>query len=183
MAGRNIMPRQPEPFRGPRDDPRLVIHRGPGPLPPHPAALEEELEIQHRDMQRILAENRHVIDENVILQRELAAINDEIHRLGQVIPKLRADKDARARDLIERGLKLESELRGAEPLRAEVVQLRAEAQKLSSLRQDLSTQVQTLTKDITRMKAENQQVSAMRNDIDEIRKEIMETRLDVWYLH
>uniref|UniRef100_A0A5B6ZQM3 Protein FLX-like 3 n=1 Tax=Davidia involucrata TaxID=16924 RepID=A0A5B6ZQM3_DAVIN len=176
MAGRNRMTRQPDGFRGFRDGPRPVLQRGSGPLPLHPAALEEELEIQHRDIQRILAENRHVIDENVILQRELAAAKDEIHRLGQVIPKLHADKEAQAREMIERGLKLEAELRSCEPLRSEVMQLRAEAQKLNALRQELSAQVQTLTKDITKLQAENQQLIAMRADIDGMHKELLEAR-------
>ncbi|KAM7464342.1 hypothetical protein LguiA_032463 [Lonicera macranthoides] len=176
MAGRNRMARQHENLRGPRDAPPPIFHRGPGPLPPHPAILEEELELQHRDIQRIHAENRHVIDENVLLQRELTAVKDEIHRLGQVIPKLQADKDAQARELIERGLKLENELRAVEPLRAEVGQLRAEAQQLNSLRQDLSTQVQTLSKDMTRLQSENQQLVALRTDIDEMHKDLVETR-------
>ncbi|KAA8529166.1 hypothetical protein F0562_034035 [Nyssa sinensis] len=176
MAGRNRMPRQPDGFRGFRDGPQPVFHRGPGPLPLHPAVMEEELEIQHRDIQRILAENRHLIDENVNLQRELAAAKDEMHRLGQVIPKLRADKDAQTRELIERGLKLEAELHAVEPLRIEVMQLRAEAQKLNALRQDLSSQVQTLTKDTTQLQAENQQLSAMRADIDGMHKELLEAR-------
>lgn len=177
------MPRHPEPYRGPRDDPRVLMQRGLGPLPPHPAALEEEIELQHRDIQRILAENRHVIDENVVLQRDLAAFNDEMHRLGQMIPKLQAEKDAQIRDLMERGLKLETELRDIEPVRAEVIQLRAEAQKLNSLRQDLVTQVQNLTKDTTRIKSENQQISVMRNDIEGMRKELTEARLEVLINH
>lgn len=179
MEGKNRMPRYPEPYRGPRDDPRVLMHRGLGPLPPHPAALEEEIELQHRDIQRILADNRHVMDENVVLQRDLGAVNDELHRLGQMISKLRAEKDAQTRDLIERGLKLESEVRDIEPLRAEVVQLRDEAQKLNSVRQDLVAHVQNLTKDVTRIKSENQQISAMRNDIDGMRKELTEARLKV----
>ena len=54
------MPRHPENFRGLRDVPRSVMNRGPGPLPIHPAALEDELEMQHREMQRIIAENRQI---------------------------------------------------------------------------------------------------------------------------
>ncbi|XAR52405.1 hypothetical protein NMG60_11020486 [Bertholletia excelsa] len=176
MAGRNRLPYPPEGVRGFRKDPRPVLHRGPGPLPPHPAALQEELEIQSRDIQRILADNRLVIDENVILQRELAAAKDEMHRLGQVIPKLRADGEAQTRELIERGLKLEAELFAAEPLRTEVMHLRAEAQKLNSSRQDLSAQVQTLTKDLTRLKVENQQLNAMKAEIDALHKELLEAR-------
>ncbi|KAE9451029.1 hypothetical protein RHGRI_026911 [Rhododendron griersonianum] len=157
MAGRQRLPRHREEFHGFREAPRPALHRGPGPFPIHPAALEEELEIQHRDMQKILSENRHVMDENMILQRELAAAKDEFRRLDQVIPKLRADREAQVRELIDRGLKLEAELRDVEPLRMEVMQLRAEAQNLNALRHDLSAQVQTLTKDINRAKAEHKQ--------------------------
>ncbi|XP_057963432.1 protein FLX-like 3 [Malania oleifera] len=176
MAGRNRLPHHADGLRGFRDGPRPVLNRGPGPLPLHPAAMEEEIELRHRELQRIVAENRHVIEDNTILERELAAAKEEIHRLGQVIPKLRADKDAQARELIERGLKLEAELRAAEPLRAEVVQLRAEVMKLNTLRQDLSGQVQGLTQDITRMKAENQQFMALRTDVEGMHKEVAEAR-------
>ena len=79
------MPRQPDNFRGFRDVPPPVLHRGHGPLPIHPAAMEEELEIQHRDIQRILAENRHVVEENTILQRELEGVKDQIRKLDQVM--------------------------------------------------------------------------------------------------
>ncbi|RVW45533.1 Protein FLX-like 3 [Vitis vinifera] len=164
MAGRNRMPRNPngfrgfrdgppnpDGFRGFRDGPPPVLNRGPGPLPLHPVAMEEELELQHRELQRIVAENRHVIDDNTMLQSELAAAKDDIHRLGQIIPKLRADREVQARELIDRGLKLEADLRAVEPLRTE-----------------------GLTQDVARLQAENQQLIAMRADIDRMRKELAE---------
>ncbi|XP_009777705.1 protein FLX-like 3 [Nicotiana tabacum] len=183
MAGRNRMPRQPDNFRGFRDGPppRVIMQRGPGPLPPHPAALEEELEIQHRDMQRILGENRHVIDENVMLERELSAVKDEMHRLSQVIPKMRADNEAQVREYIDRGMRLEADLRATEPLRLEVIQLKAEAQKLTAVQKELSAQVQALTKDSNRLQTENKQLSAIKTDIDKMRKELMEARRQFEY--
>ncbi|KAG2664124.1 hypothetical protein I3760_16G064800 [Carya illinoinensis] len=176
MAGRSHMPRQPENFRGSRDGPRLVVNRGPGPLPIHPSALEEEFQMQHREMKRTVVENRLIINDNTHLQRELTAANDEIHRLGQVIHKLQAEKDAHVRELIERGLKLEADLHASEPLRAEVLHLRAEVQKMNALRQDLSAQVQSLTQDINHLQAENQQLIAMRDDTDMMRKDLIEAR-------
>ncbi|KAK9091264.1 hypothetical protein Sjap_024441 [Stephania japonica] len=178
MAGRNRMPRYPmnEGSRGFVEGPRPILVHGPGPLPLHPASLEEELVIQREEIHRILSDNRKLVDENVILQRELIAAKDEIHRVGEVIPQLRAEKESQARELIQRGLKLESELRGAEPLRVEVMQLRGEAQKLNALRQDLSSQIQGLTQKLTRLQAENKQVPAMKADIDGMRQELMRAR-------
>ncbi|PKI73033.1 hypothetical protein CRG98_006584, partial [Punica granatum] len=178
MAGRNRVSRHPENFRDFRDGlPPPLLTRRLGPLPPlHPAALEEELEIKHREMQRIVAENRAIIDDNTHLQRELRAAKDEIHRLGQGILKLRAEKEAQKRELIDNKLKLEALLRAAEPVRKEVVQLRNEVQKLNAIRQDLSAQVQGLTKDATRLQAENQQLIPMRADFDVLRKELYEAR-------
>lgn len=161
MAGRNHMPHHPE-------GPRSVLIR--------PAALEEELEMQQREIQRIIAENRLVIDDNTLLQMELSAAKDEIHRLGKVIPTLRAEKEARVRDLVQRGLKLEADFRATEPLRAEVVQLRDEVQKLNTLRQELSSQVQGLTKYTNRLKAEHRQLVYLRTDVDGLRKELVEAR-------
>ena len=57
----------------------------------------------------------------------MTTAKDEIHRFGQIIPKLRANREVHAKELIERGLKLEADLRAAEPLRIEVIQLRANA--------------------------------------------------------
>ncbi|KAI4313930.1 hypothetical protein L6164_026872 [Bauhinia variegata] len=176
MAGRHRMPRHSDGFRGYRDGPRPIMNRGPGLLPPHPAALEEELELQRRDIQNILAENRVVVDDNTILQRQLTAAKEDTYRLGQIMQKVQADKEAHTRELIERGRKLEADLRASEPLKAEVMQLRAEVQKLNSLRQDLLAKVQGLTQDINRLKTENQQIVAMRADIDRMRKELIEAR-------
>ncbi|KAL3644657.1 hypothetical protein CASFOL_009837 [Castilleja foliolosa] len=170
MSGRNRMPRHQDNFR---DDPRRVPHHG---AHPHPVSLEEELELQHRDIQRLFSENRHVVDDNVMLQREVTAVKDEIGRLGQVIPKLRAEREAQRRELIERGLKLEDEVRSAEPLKAEVAQLRDESKKLSSQRHELSAQIQSLTKDANRLKTDNKQAEAMKSDIDKIRKEVVDAR-------
>ncbi|RAL36893.1 hypothetical protein DM860_016835 [Cuscuta australis] len=176
MSGRSrLPPRQPDNFKGYRDGPtplQPVMQRGPPPLPPHPAALEEELEIQRRDMESILAENRYILDENVMLERELTATKDKIIRFSQSISKLHADNEAEAREYIDRELKLETELHSAEPLRAEVGSLRNELQTLTALQNELSTQVQSLTKDLNKLHSENKKLSAMKAEVDEMHKEL-----------
>ncbi|KAF3793941.1 FLX-like 3 protein [Nymphaea thermarum] len=160
------------------------MHEGPpiplgpmrGPPHPHPAALEEELEIQHEEIRRLLTDNRRLAEDRMALQHELVGAKEELHNLGQLIPKLNAEKEMQTRDLIEKGLKLEADLRASEPLKAEVLQLRAEVQKLDAIRQELSAQIQGLTQDLTRMQAENQQIPALRADIDGLRQELIRAR-------
>ena len=102
--------------------------------------------------------------------------SNEIHRFGQIISKLRANREVHAKELIERGLKLEADLRAVEPLRIEVIQLRANAYKLNASRQDFSVQVQGHTHDVARLQAENQQLIATRADIDRMHKEAIDAR-------
>ena len=78
--------------------------------------------------------------------------SNEIRRFGQIIPKLRANREVHAKEFIERGLKLEAyHLSAAESLRIEAIQLRSNAQKLNASRQDLSVQVQGHTHDVARL--------------------------------
>lgn len=177
MAGRNRIPR--EAF----DNRRGYIPEGPPvrgplarPMPPHPAMLEEELEMQHHEIRRLLGENRRLVEDRIALQRELGVAKEELHRMNLAIGDIRAEQEMHSRELIERGLKLEADLRATEPLRNEATQLRVEVQRLNSIRQDLSGQVQTLTKDIAKLQADNKQIPLLRADVDGLHQELMRAR-------
>ncbi|XP_068659069.1 protein FLX-like 3 [Aristolochia californica] len=178
MAGRTRMPRHPlnDGAHGFHEAPPSILLRHGPPLPPHPATLEEELMIQRGEIHRLHAENRHLVEDHMSLHRDLMVSKDEMHSLSELIPKLRAEKESHIRDLIERGLKLEAELRAIEPLRSEVLQLRSEAQKLNALKQEMTTQIQGLKKDLNRLKAENQQIPAMRVDLEGRHQELLRAR-------
>lgn len=154
--------------------------RGPMPRPPHPALLEEELEIQHGEIRRLIGENRRLAEDRLGLQRELAVTKEEIHRMNMAVTEIRADKEAHSRELIEKGLKLEADLRATEPLKNEVIQLRAEAQKLNALRQEMTAQVQNLSQDLKKLQADNQEVPLMRTEIDGLRQELVRARLYIF---
>jgi len=175
MAGRGRMPRQPfdDGRRGYPDGP--FVH-GPVPRQPHPALLEE-LDMQQHEIHRLVADNRRLVEDRMIFQQELGAAKEEIHRRTMAITEMRAEKEAHLRELIEKGLKLETDLRATEPLRNDVMQLRKEVQKLNALRQELSGQLQNLTQELTRAQAENQQIPAMRTEIDGLKQELVRARL------
>jgi hypothetical protein len=170
MAGRNRIPRELY------NDRRGFIVERPfirGHPMPQPAFLEEELEMQHAEIRRLLGDNRRLIEDRMGLQQELGAAKEELHRMNIVISEIRAEQDV----LIKKGLKLEADLRVTEPLKNETVQLRAEIQKLSSSKQELVGQVQTLKQDVARLQADNHQIPLLRGEIEGLHQELMHTRL------
>lgn len=177
MAGRNRIPREAYENR------RVYLPEGhvvrgplPQPMPPHPALLEEELELQHLEIRRLFGENRRLVDDRIAMQRDLGAAKEELHRMNLIINDIREEQDLHSRELIERGLKLEDELRAAEPLKKEAVHLRSEVKKLNSINQDLSVQVKTLTKELGKLQSDNQQIPLLRAEVDGLHQELMRAR-------
>ncbi|KAL3840820.1 hypothetical protein ACJIZ3_025411 [Penstemon smallii] len=182
MAGRNRMSRQAFDHRRgyPLDE---HVARAPlaRPMPPHPALLEEELEIRHVEIRRLLDENRRLVEDRISLERELTAAKEDLRRRNIAIADIRAEQELQSRELIERGLNLEADLRATEPLKNEASHLRAEIQRLNSIRQDLSRQVQTLSKDLAKLQADNQQIPVLRNEIDGLHEEMIRARTAIDY--
>lgn len=177
MAGRHHYPREAY-------DNRHGYHpggppsRGPmsRPMPPHPAILEEELEMQHHEIRRLLGENRRLVEDRIALQRELGAAREELRRMNNAVADIQADNEMHSRQLIEKGLKLEADLRAAEPLKNEAAQLHAEVERLNSIRHDLSGQVQILKKDLAKLQADNKQLPSLRAEHERILQELMHAR-------
>ncbi|KAK6125106.1 hypothetical protein DH2020_016236 [Rehmannia glutinosa] len=157
--------------------------RGPlaRPMPPHPALLEEELEIRHVELRRLLGENRRLVEDRIALERELTAAKEELRRMNLAIADMRAEQELQSRELIERSRKLEADLRATEPLKNEAAQLRAEIQRLNAMRQDLSGQVQALSQDLAKLRADNQQIPVLRSEIDGLHQELLRARTAIDY--
>ncbi|XP_028756270.1 protein FLX-like 3 [Neltuma alba] len=184
MSGRNRGPREPINDRRGYPPERLFIPGPPlprPPMPPHPALLEEELEMQHTEIRRLVLENRRLIEDRMVFQRDLAATKEELHRMNLAIAEIHAERDLHAREFNEKRQKLESDIRATKPLKNEAVQLRAEVQQLKNVNKDLEAKVQTLTQDLLRLQADNQQIPMLKADIDGIHQELMRARSMVDY--
>ncbi|CAN0878006.1 Protein FLX-like 3 [Linum grandiflorum] len=185
MAGRNRMPREvygdrhgfpPERHHHIRGHP--MPHRPP---PPHPALLEEELERQHVHMRRLSGENRRLVEDRIALQQDLGAAKEELHRMNMVISDIRSEQEMRSRELIEKGMKLEADLRATEPLKGEALQLRAEVKRLKDAKQELAAQVQNLKRDLERAQVENKQIPGLKREIEGLHKDLMHARGAIEY--
>ncbi|CAO2188286.1 unnamed protein product [Urochloa humidicola] len=171
MAGRHRVPRQYH------DDPRG--HRdAPPPLARtravSPRRLEEELSSRRAEMRRIHEDNQRLADEIVGLRQTIPLMKEDLHASSQAVPKLRAEKELESRELTQRNLKLEAELRALEPLRQDALHLRSEAGKLAA-------KVQSLLKELEHHKSESQKIPAMIAERDALRQELIQARAALEY--
>ncbi|KAJ7981902.1 Protein FLX-like 1 [Quillaja saponaria] len=154
---------------------------GPRSIPPHRAIIEEHLAAQHQDIQGLLVDNQRLAATHVALKQELEASQHGLQRMAHFADSLRADKDVQMRELYEKSVRMEVDLRAVEAMRAELLQLHADIKELTSMRQELTGQVQAMTQDLARMTADLQQVPALRAEIEAMKQELQRARAAIEY--
>ncbi|KAL4294027.1 hypothetical protein AHAS_Ahas18G0187000 [Arachis hypogaea] len=143
------------------------------PIPLHPAAIiEERLAAQHQDIQGLLGDNQRLAATHVALKQELEAAQHELQRMAHYRESLRADTDARMRELYDKSVHLEADLRGAEAMRVELLQVHTDIKELTAVRQELTGQVQAMTQDLARMNADLKRMPALKADVEAMKQEL-----------
>ncbi|XP_062011724.1 protein FLX-like 1 [Rosa rugosa] len=154
---------------------------GPRSLPPHPAIIEEHLAAQLQDIQGLLVDNQRLAATHVALKQELEAAQFELQRMAYHVDSMRSDKDVQMRDLYDKSVRLEMDLRGVEAMRAELLQVRADIKELTVARQELSGQAQAMTQDLARINADLQQAPILRAEIESMKQELQRARAAIEY--
>ncbi|KAK6934108.1 hypothetical protein RJ641_034263 [Dillenia turbinata] len=179
---RGVVPMPPHPvLLEEMREPQFAIGRGP-PLPPHhPAIIEERLAAQHQEIQALLVDNQRLAATHVALKQELEVAQYELQRTAHVAGSLQAEKDMQMRELFDKSIKLEVDLRGVEAMRAELMQVRTDIKELTSTRQELNGQVQAMTQDLNRASSDLQQVPALKAEIEGMKQELQRARAAIEY--
>ncbi|XP_021287894.1 protein FLX-like 1 isoform X1 [Herrania umbratica] len=154
---------------------------GPRGLPPHPAIFEERLAAQLQEIQGLLADNQRLAATHVALKQELEAAQHELQRMACYVDSLRVEKDVQMREMYEKSVQLEVDLRGAEAMRAELVKVNADIKQLNAVRQDLTGQVQVMSQDLARIMTELQQAPALKAEIENVKQELQRARAAIEY--
>ncbi|KAF8409166.1 hypothetical protein HHK36_005240 [Tetracentron sinense] len=155
--------------------------RGPRPLPPHPAIIEEHLAAQHQEIQGLLIDNQRLAATHVALKQELEAAQHELQRMAHIAGSIHAENDIQMREVYEKSMKMEADLRAGEAMRAELLQVGADIRKLNAARQELTGQVQAYTQDLTRATGDLQQVPALKGEIESMKQELQRARAAIEY--
>ncbi|KAI6686971.1 hypothetical protein NL676_032884 [Syzygium grande] len=171
MAARNYLPPQSAArLRHSLEDPRLL------PRLPQVAALEERAASQHREIQSLLAENQRLLATHVALKQELSLSQQELRRLSSAAAEVKAERDAQVREVYERSLKMEAEVRDINSMAAELAQVRRRALNLGAERKELIVQLRCLEEEVLRAASELKQVPLVKSEIEAMREEIQRGR-------
>lgn len=177
--GRGLGP-MPHPAH-PEDMRESQFGRGHGPPPHYPVFIEDRLAAQHQDIQAFLVDNQYLAATHVALKQELESAQLKLQRMGHFAGNLHAEKDVQMRDLYEKSIKMEVDLRGVEAMKAELLQVRGDIKELNAARQELTSQVQAMTQDLSRITADLQQAPALKAEIETMKQELQRARAAIEY--
>lgn len=153
------------------DDPRLLHHHH----------IEDRISARHRDIQSLLLDNQRLAATHVALKQELSSAQHDLRYLSSTASTVKTEASAQVRDVYERSLKLEAQLRSIDGFNSELSQVKADVQKLTSDRKELVAKLQTLDDDLLKERAHLHQLPAIKADIDSMHQEIQRGRAAVEY--
>ncbi|KAG6761207.1 hypothetical protein POTOM_034408 [Populus tomentosa] len=181
MAGRNhlqlreIPLSRVTPLSRSTTDPRHLHTR------PHRHLLEDRISTQHREIQSLLLDNQRHAATHVALKQEVSLSQQDLRYLSTLAADVKAERDNQIREVYQRSLKLDSELRSIDAMSAELVQVRTDVQKLTLQRQDMTAQLKEMNSEIVKAETETQQVGVIKEEIETVQQEIQRGRSAIEY--
>ncbi|KAL9415719.1 hypothetical protein AB3S75_039000 [Citrus x aurantiifolia] len=138
--------------------------------------LEDRIAIQHSDIQSLLQDNQRLAATHVALKQELSLAEQELRHLSSVAASVKAERDAEVRELYEKSLKLDAELRVIESMHAELDRVRADVEKLCVIKQEMIKDLNEITRDLAKARDESKDMAAIKAEIETERQEIHKGR-------
>ncbi|GLT80724.1 hypothetical protein SLA2020_521480 [Shorea laevis] len=142
----------------------------------HQHHLEDRIAIQHREIQSLLLDNQRLTANHVALKQDLSRAQQELRHLSAAAANVKAERDAEVREVYERSLKMNAEVRSIDAMKAELAQVRDDIQKLTVDRQELTEQLQAINGELVKAKADVKQFPEIEAEIQRVQQEIQKGR-------
>lgn len=149
--------------------------------PPRHHLVEDRIAVHHREIQSLLVDNQRLAATHVALKQELSLALQDLRHLSSAAGNVKADRDAEVREVYEKAVKMEAEVRLVDELSAELVQVRGDVQKLSSERKELNEKLDQLHGDLAKERSKGHQIPLIKAEIEAMHKELQRGRAAVEY--
>uniref|UniRef100_A0A803LCU4 Uncharacterized protein n=1 Tax=Chenopodium quinoa TaxID=63459 RepID=A0A803LCU4_CHEQI len=113
------------------------------------------------------------------LKQELAAADQELRKLTAAARKFREERESQIKELYEKSLKLETEVRAIEALNSEHTQVIGDIQKLTESKIQFTAQLKVLDTELSRVKMDASQVPEIQAYVDKMEQELQKGRAAV----
>ncbi|KAM5583110.1 hypothetical protein ABKV19_003168 [Rosa sericea] len=143
-------------------------------------ALEDRIDLQQREIQSLLGDNQRLAATHVALKQDLTAAQSDLRNLKAVAGQIKSERNAEVREVYDRSLKLDDELRDLDAMNADLTLVRNDVEDLSTSRMELATELKTIQGEIERARSdESKQIEAIRDEIETLKLEIEKGRTAV----
>ncbi|CAH1418077.1 unnamed protein product [Lactuca virosa] len=166
MEGRNYIASSPLKLRQPLIDS----------TPPARYVIGDHGTAQHPQMQSLLIDNQHLLTLHEILTVELSASQNDLRHLSAAAEKIKAERDAEVREVYDRAVIMEAEVRSIDESNAELAKVLGHLQKLRSEKKELDEKLYKLRGDVEKVSLEYHQISLIKAEIESMQKEIQRGR-------
>lgn len=143
--------------------------------------LEDKLDVQTSDIEKLARENRKLAAAHVTLRQELVAAEKEIQNARAHIRSIQTESDIQMRVLLDKIVKMEANIEAGEGLKKDLQQAHKEAQALVKDKQELAFQIQQETQELHKTGSDVNNLPNLHAELEDLRKE--HQRLRVTFEH
>ncbi|CAI9107052.1 OLC1v1006326C2 [Oldenlandia corymbosa var. corymbosa] len=144
----------------------------------NPAAV---IEAQQREIQILLRDNQRLAANHVVLNQELAAADQELRHLSSTAAKVKADCDARVREVYESSLKTEAELRSLDAMSVELVQVKSDIENMTVETKELTAKLREINEALASSAPQLEGFPGIEEELQTMRQEIKRGRAAIEY--
>ncbi|XP_006294657.2 protein FLC EXPRESSOR [Capsella rubella] len=138
--------------------------------------LEDRIAIQHREIQSLHNDNKRLAVAHLGLKDQLNLAKRELEHLLETAAKVKADGEAKVREVYQNALRMEAEARVIDGLGLELARVRSDVQRLATDRQELTTELAMLDGEMVKAKPNSDRAVEVKAEIEVLRGEISKGR-------
>ncbi|KAL6520683.1 hypothetical protein OROMI_032243 [Orobanche minor] len=138
---------------------------------PLPVLLENKLESQSAEIERLARDNRTLASSHLALRQDLLSAKREAEKVKDHIGSIQNEGDIEIRILLDKIAKMESDIRDAENIKRELQEARVEARDLMTERLELTSKIQQATLELENSHANVKKLPEMHAQLDSLMQE------------